>query len=133
MTAASFIMSLAISAYALDHDAIPSVGFLDARPGPQLLYPVTHSIDLAGKDYLEFRWLDTMARADHFVLKIYKGYGMYAKDLVYAQDVSPHALTYRMISGFFETGQVYTWSLVRVSIGGEKSDKSFSSFKVIKK
>lgn len=126
-------MSLAISAYALESDVMSSRGLLYARPGPQLLYPVTHSIDLTGKDFLEFKWLDTMERADRFVLKIYKGYGMYAKDLVHTQDISPHALTFRMISDFFETGQVYTWSLVRVSIGGEKSDKSFSSFMVIKK
>ena len=30
-------------------------------------------------------------------------------------------------------GKVYTWSLVRVSYAGYKSDKSFNSFKVIKK
>ncbi|HOU36199.1 MAG TPA: hypothetical protein PLJ26_02300 [Candidatus Omnitrophota bacterium] len=126
-------MSLAVSAFALDSDAIPSLDFIYARRGPQLLSPVTHTIDLNGKDFLEFRWLDDMARTDRFVLKIYRGYNMYAKNLVYRQDVAPHATTFRMRSVFFETGQVYTWSLVRVSIGGEKSDRSFSSFKVIKK
>ncbi|MFH1398355.1 MAG: hypothetical protein ABIH27_07400 [Candidatus Omnitrophota bacterium] len=36
-------------------------------------------------------------------------------------------------SELFEDSQVYTWSLIRVSFSGQKSDKSTSSFEVIKK
>jgi hypothetical protein len=129
----AFILSLGAAACASDAAIIRAVDPLYDQSGPQLLYPITDKIVLAGKYFLEFRWLDTMRRVDHFVFKIYKGYNMYAKDLMYKQDVASNASTIKIKAELFERNQVYTWSLMRVSLGGQKSDKSASSFKVIGK
>jgi len=128
---ALFIMTIAAHAATIDNEVLSYLNRLHDIAGPQLLYPITHTIDLSDKDYLEFRWLDDLTQLDHYVFKIYKGYNMYASELIYKQNISERTTSYRIKSEYFKRGQVYTWSLVRVSIGGQKSNKSFSSFKLV--
>jgi len=105
----------------------------DNIPAPRLLYPIYDTVVLKGNTPLEFRWLNDYVWTGHFIFKLYKGYNMYASGLILKQDVSPEESGIKIDSGLFSDGQVYTWSLVTVGFDGQKSDKSFNSFKVIRK
>jgi hypothetical protein len=106
----------------------------DSLPAPRLLSPVTDDIVLTGKSVLEFKWTQgNLARISHYEFKIYKGYNMLASTLILKQDVASGTYPIEVAVSLFEEGQVYTWSLRQVSYGGEKGDRSFSSFKIIKK
>jgi hypothetical protein len=110
-----------------------STGF-SYEAGPMLFSPTTENIDLTGKDYLEFRWWRVeLPWTDHFIFKLYKGYNTTADNLIFKQDYSGWDYPVKLPSSQFEVGQVYTWVLQQVFNGGRKSDKSFSSFKIIKK
>jgi uncharacterized protein (DUF2062 family) len=106
--------------------------FNNAPPVPRLLYPINDKVVLSGKDFLEFKWINDFTPTDHYVFKIYKGYNMYESGLVNKQNIGGGENSVKIKSDFFENGQVYTWSLILVDFGGEKSEKSFNSFKVIK-
>lgn len=110
-----------------------SLGHFGTPPEPRLLYPTADTVTLAGKDSLEFSWMNDFIGIDHFIFKIYKGYNMYAAGLIYSESLLSGASSIKVKSDLFEEGQVYTWSLVQVSLSGQKSDKSFSSFKVVSK
>lgn len=108
--------------------------FSRSFPGPRLLYPVTDNIDLKGEAYLEFKWersnfVDTRS----YDFRLYKGYNTTQPNLILKRSVSATEYPIKVESSTFEINQVYTWVLVQVSFGGNKSDKSFSSFKIIKK
>ena len=100
---------------------------------PRLRYPIYETAVIAGNEPLEFKWWNDIVGIRGFTLKIYKGYNMYAVNLVHKEDFPPDASSVKIKSDLFEDGQVYTWCLVRVASSGAKSDKSFNSFKVIKK
>lgn len=109
-------------------------GNLSFMPGPRLLSPVTDDIDSSGKEVIEFRWLaGNLARTDYFDFRLYKGHKTTAAELIFKQRYSVHELPVKIPVSMFETDQVYAWVLIQVFLGGEKSDKSFSSFKIIKK
>jgi len=102
-------------------------------PEPRLRYPISETAILTGNDPLEFKWWNDLVGIRGFTLKIYKGYNMYAANLIHKEDLSPEVSSVKIKSDLFEDGQVYTWSLIRLSFSGYKSDKSFNSFKVIKR
>ncbi len=103
-------------------------------PGPKLLYPTTDDIDLSGKDYLEFRWERTdLTMTDYYDFRLYKGYNNIAQNLILKQRFPSDKYLIRIPASQFDKGQVYTWVLVQVFLGGNKSGKSYSSFKIIKK
>lgn len=109
-------------------------GSLDFMPGPRLLSPLTDDIDLSGKENLEFKWMTgDLIRTDYFDFRLYKGYNTTARNLIFKQRFSVHEYPIKIPASQFKPGQVYTWVLVQVFIGGQKSDKSFSSFKITKK
>ena len=108
-------------------------GVFNSLPEPRLRYPISETAILSGNDSLEFKWWDDVVGIRGFTLKIYKGYNMYATNLIHKEDLPPDASSVKIRSDLFEDGQVYTWSLIRVSYAGYKSDRSFNSFKVIKK
>ena len=125
-------LSIISSVFAGEHKFKDSIGLFNTLPEPRLIYPISDEIILTGKGFLEFRWWRDFIGVDHFVFKIYKGYNMYAPDLIYEQNLSSSASSIKVKPELFDNGQVYTWSLMLVSLGGQKSDKSFSSFKVVK-
>ena len=108
-------------------------GAFDSLPEPRLRYPITETVVLTGQDPLEFKWWNDVVGIRGFILKIYKGYNMYGVNLIHKEDLSAQDSSVKVNSGLFEDGQVYTWSLLRVSFSGYKSEKSFQSFKVIRK
>lgn len=124
-----FLFSFATTLFALT----PRESF-NFVPEPQLLYPVTDDIDLSGKDSLEFKWIIKRPFSlDYCYFRLYKGYGTYEQDLILKERISAPESTYLIKKDQLEAGQVYTWTLQEVSLGGQKSDRSRSPFKIIKK
>lgn len=103
-------------------------------PGVTLLYPTTDNIVLTGRDYLEFRWerVNTVS-IDYYDFRLYKGYNATVDNLLLKQKFSSDTYPIKIPVSQFEKGRVYTWSLTQVFYGGGKSDRSFSSFKIIEK
>ncbi|MDD5568527.1 MAG: hypothetical protein PHY88_04920 [Candidatus Omnitrophica bacterium] len=123
-------VSLLLCGFSGGHKA-PGRG--DNIPAPRLLYPIYDTVVLEGNAPLEFRWLNDYVWTNRFIFKLYKGYNMYASGLIFKQDVSPGESGIKIDSALFIDGQVYTWSLVMVGSDGQKSDKSFISFRIIRK
>jgi hypothetical protein len=102
--------------------------------GPRFLSPTTNDIALAGKDYLEFKWIRArFVETDYFDFRLYKGYNTTEPNLILKQKIPSDTYPIRVPATLFENNQVYTWVLVQVFINGQKSSVSFSSFKIIKK
>lgn len=102
--------------------------------GPTILSPTTDNVNLAGKDSLEFRWEGSRAiRTESYQFKLYKGYHTTAAALFLKKTISKAVDSLSVPASQFEIGQVYTWVLTQVFLGGAKATPSASSFKIIKK
>ena len=111
-----------------------SGGFNQAFPGPDLFSPITDDIDLSGKEYLEFKWRRSdFAYTQSYDFRLYRGYHTAAGSLILKRIIPPQEYPVNIPSEVFEAGQAYTWVLIQVLNDGRKSDKSFSSFKIMKK
>ncbi|MDD5729827.1 MAG: hypothetical protein PHN57_01670 [Candidatus Omnitrophica bacterium] len=109
-------------------------GNLSFAAGPDLLYPVTDKITLSGKDSLEFKWIArNLVQTRYFDFRLYKGYNTIEKNLIFKKQLNTGENTVKLASSMFEVNQVYTWTLMQVFLGGDKSEKSYSPFKIIKK
>jgi hypothetical protein len=100
---------------------------------PRLRYPIYETAVINNNQPLEFSWWDDFMGTSVFILKLYKGYNMYADNLILKENISNGTDFFKVKADLFENGQVYTWSLQRVVFSGYKSDRSFNSFRVIKK
>jgi len=119
---------------AVSNAKVYDLGYTDSVPGPTLLYPITDNIVLNGKDKLEFKWMTGgLVNTRYYEFKIYKGYNMYAKYLIYRCQAPADIEPFTVPVSLFTENQVYTWSIRQVFSSGLKSDKSFSPFKIIKK
>ncbi len=109
-------------------------GSFETVSGPLLLYPATDDINMRGNDSLEFRWkrFDELA-TDHYEFRLYKGYKTIESALIFKQDFPSGTYPIKIPASQFEEGEVYTWSLTQVFLGGRKSDASFSAFKILNK
>jgi len=105
---------------------------IEGPPAPQLRYPVLEEVVLTGNNPLEFSWRIAEMRIDHFEFRLYKGYNMYAANLIYKEKPAANASSLKVKSELFENDQVYTWSLLGVDLEGRKSEKSFNSFRLVK-
>ena len=102
--------------------------------GPMLLSPVTENIVLTGKEFLEFKWWRVeLVWTDHMIFKLYKGYNTTLPNLILKKEAGAFDYPIKIPASQFEENQVYTWVIQQVFTGGRKSDKSFSSFTIIKK
>lgn len=133
LIAAIFVLSLGLAAFAATFSFSLDEGAYNSVPEPRLRYPINDTVTLAGNEPLEFKWWNSYVGVRGFIFKIYKGYNMYAADLVHKEDLPGDAYSVKIKPELFAEGQVYTWSLIQVSSAGYKSDRSFNSFKVIKK
>lgn len=105
----------------------------NSPPEPRLKYPVSDTVILPVNRPLEFRWWNDFEQTRGYIFKLYKGYNMFAANLILREELPPDASSIEIKPELFDDGQVYTWSLARISFSGSKSDKSFNSFKVIRK
>lgn len=110
------------------------IGESDYIAPPRIIKPSTDAVDLRGRDCLEFSWSphegDSIKR-EYYDLRIYKGYQAYGSARVYLVRVPPRQWSICISSDIFEDGAVYTCALRQV-YRGQKSKRSFQSFKVIK-
>ncbi len=104
-------------------------------PQPRLISPVTQDVDLTGKEKLEFEWSphegDPLQR-DYYDFRLYKGREMLESTLVFKTHTQTNDSSLELKSDMFQNGEVYTWSLRQVYTGSNKSQRSYSSFKVKK-
>lgn len=108
--------------------------FDDFVPQPVLLEPTRETVDLTGREWLDFKWSPhEQARGfrDYYDFRLYKGYDMLESTLIMKQKVDPTSNGIRLPASMFEAGQVYTWSLRQVYDGYRKSNRSYQSFRVI--
>ncbi len=111
-----------------------SEGMLNSPSAPTLISPVSNDIDLTGKDSLDFIWIPgNSIYLRYYDFRVYKGYNTVGANLILKEQVPATSHVASIKAETFEVNQVYTWVLRAVAIGGEKSDKSFESFKIIKK
>lgn len=105
-----------------------------SMPGPTLLYPATENIDLKSGSFLEFRWerLNTVLTS-YYDFRLYKGYETMQANLLVKKQLSTDDYPFKLDAASLEVNQVYTWSLTQVYNGGNKSDRVFASFMIIKK
>jgi len=102
-------------------------------PQPRLKSPIYDTLTISNNQPLEFSWWNDYMDTSGFIFRLYKGYNMYADDLILKNNLPASADSFQVKAELFEDGKVYTWSLVRISFAGYKSDKSFNSFRAIKK
>ncbi|MCK9615033.1 MAG: hypothetical protein M0R48_05980 [Candidatus Omnitrophica bacterium] len=106
----------------------------DNIEAPTLLYPTTEGVDLTGKNELEFRWIKTPGMFVYCTeFKLYKSANNFASDLIYKEKIQPDNYPAKVPATYFEKGQVYSWTLRMVLTNGNRTDKAYSTFKVIKK
>jgi len=108
-------------------------GQYNSPPEPRLRHPIYDTVIIENDQALEFGWWIDSTDTGGFILKIYKGYNMYADNLILKENLPADVDSFKVKTDLFEDGKVYTWSLIRTSLSGYKSDKSFNSFKIIKK
>ncbi len=126
-----FVLSLILPVFARSRGLIE---FFNTPPEPRLIYPTAETVILTGKDFLEFKWgISELIDINYYDFRLYKGYNMFASNLLFKQRLSSNTFSIKIKSSLFEDGQVYTWALRQVVYSGEKSDPSFNSFKIIKK
>lgn len=131
--AAVFVLSFGLALFAGTLSFTLDEGGYNSVPEPRLRYPIYDTVTLTGNNPLEFQWWNSYVGVSGFIFKIYKGYNMYAADLIHKEDLPGEANSVKIRPELFEAGRVYTWSLIQISNAGYKSDRSFNSFKVIKK
>lgn len=108
------------------------VGVFEGALEPDLVSPCSVEITLDPGAGLLFRWMPEIYRTDRFEFRLYSGYSAVADSLVLKKIVPAHASSLELDRDLFADGRVYTWSLVRVLVTGEKSGKAFASFRVKK-
>ncbi len=115
-------------------DAVRLNEELDFSPGPRLLYPVTDNIKLEGARQLEFKWeRPDILKVKYYDFKLYKGYNTVASNVIFSKRISYNECPLKLDISLFEVGQVYAWAVVSIFDTGQKSDKSYSSFKITEK
>jgi hypothetical protein len=104
-------------------------------PEPVLISPVNDSVDLTGKDSLEFKWSShesTRGFRRFYDFRLYEGSNLVESALVYKEEVPSEQYAKSLPSKTFENGKTYTWTLKQVYDEGRKSRRSYSTFKVKK-
>jgi len=132
---ALFFLAL-LSAPAAEANLSVNLGsFNQSFPGPDLIYPVTEDIDLTAKDYLEFKWRNSnfFSFTRYYDLRLYEGYNTTESSRILKEHINLQDYPFRVDARELQKDKVYTWVLIQVLNDGRKSDKSFASFKIIRK
>jgi hypothetical protein len=98
---------------------------------PRLIYPVTEEVNVSGPTLL-FKWWHAAIKIDRFEFKLYKGGGS-SGEVVVKKTLPFNVSSFEVESSLLENNQTYTWCLRQVGDNGLKSEKSFITFRVIKK
>lgn len=104
-------------------------------PPPVLLQPRSEQVDLAGKEFLEFKWSPHEGASgfrDYYDFRIYNGYKTVEETLFFKEKLAPDTYQYNIKAEKFRDGAVYTWTMRQVYTDGRKSPLAHQSFKVIR-
>jgi hypothetical protein len=129
---------LALLFLALNFTLLPAYSLrnvlFDDIAAPALLSPVTEDIDLREKNTLEFRWLTTPEIFVYYTeFRLYKSANNFASDLIYKENIQPGNYKINVPSTYFEKGRTYSWTLRIIFTNGNRTEKAYSTFKVISK
>lgn len=104
-------------------------------PQPTLLEPTLPTVDISGKQFVEFRWepKGSPYRVWYYVFHLYKGYEMAPVRQLYAREVSALTAAIAISIDYFKDGESYTWSVVQVDAGPLFSEPACDTFRVVKK
>lgn len=109
-------------------------GLWSDPPTPTLISPTKETVDLSGKDSLEFKWrITSFTNMESYDFRLYKGYATAQESLMVKQTVDGDTDFVKISADLFQDGQVYTWVLRGTFDSGQKTDRASSSFRVIKK
>jgi hypothetical protein len=97
---------------------------------PRLAYPLEPEVTVTG-EYLEFKWWPAATGVRTYEFSLYKGGGL-SGDVILEKHLPFNVTSLKVDAKLLEDNQIYTWTLRQVADNGQKSDKSFSTFKVIK-
>lgn len=124
-----FILLISNMAFAAFKGSFPGD---ETPPSPELIYPTTENLNLAGKAVIEFKWIsNNYIWFSGYEFKLYKGYQTTADTLIHSEKAASSQSVIKLPVSIFEAGQVYTWKLRSITTGGQRSDWSSSSFKFI--
>lgn len=107
----------------------------ESAPEPRLIAPVSETLDLTGKDVVEFKWdpfVGKLFKRRYYDFWLFKGREQLARNIILKKKLAANAYSIVLKTDQFEDGQVYTWA-VRQAYYDQKSDWAFSAFLVIKK
>ncbi len=131
LAAVIFVFVLILPALAFEFG---TKNFSDTPPATRLSYPIRETLTLGAEKSVEFKWgLGDSIDTDSYDFRLYKGYDMSEENLISKQVLSADTHSLEVDASIFKDGQIYTWSVIRIALSGHKSDRSFSSFRVIKK
>jgi hypothetical protein len=111
-------------------------GRRDYVPQPRLRSPVGELVSLKGQTELTFEWsphetLRLGAARKYYDFRLYRGYNMVEAALVIKKRVPGNKHSISLNSELFKNRETYTWSIRQVYQAVGKSQRSFSSFKVV--
>lgn len=110
----------------------PSAVFI---PPPVLLQPRSDQVNLAGKEFLEFKWSPHEGAGgfrDYYDFRVYNGYKIVEETLFFKERLAPDTYQYNIKAERFKDGAVYTWTMRQIYTDGRKSPQAHQSFKIIK-
>lgn len=102
----------------------------EVTSSPRLAYPIGPEAAITG-NYLEFKWWHAGPGVRSYEFSLYKGGGP-SGDVIVQRTLPFDASSIQVEAKLFEDDQAYTWTLRQVSDDGQKSDKSFNTFRVNK-
>ena len=97
---------------------------------PRLISPVTETTPYPDTPSIEFRWENSAIDVRYFEFRLYRGYDLYARNLVLKKTIPGSASTFSLPAATCVPGQPYSWSLVRVNLDGRKSEKVYAVFSI---
>ena len=107
---------------------------LGFAPAPQLVYPSTETVDLSGKDSLEFKWLvQNSMDTQNYRFRLYKGDTASEEAILIKENLPFDSGTFKVDASQFEDGEVYLWVLKQEYLRKGTSDPASQRFTVIKK
>jgi len=105
-------------------------------PQVRLIYPTGDEVSLSGQDSLEFKWSKfdgSIIYRDYYDFRLYKGCATLEDNLILKQRIDYDEYSIKVKADLFQDGEVYTWTLRQVYRADGKSDRSYSTFKIIRK
>jgi hypothetical protein len=106
---------------------------LDTPDAPEFIRPISENIDLDGESSLEFKWRVSNWDISYCEFKLYKSYVTSEDNLIVSQNIPSTETSFQVEASKLEVGQVYTCVLRVVGLSGEKSDRTFQSFRIASK